>query len=123
MSKGLDVLLNDSLRNVVSLLYERSYSYYRKYEDERIAFHNDHSEAKLMEYFTMIYNPKLYTRIEFQISQEDYLKMQNDDSFIKLLYAISFENSAVQERAKRTENSILSLLQLLEKELESLKNN
>ncbi|MGB5420134.1 DUF6090 family protein [Algibacter sp.] len=117
-SKGVEVISNDSLRNAISLLYERSYPYYKRYEEERLRFHALHSEPKLLEYFDMKFalTDKYYGA--FYISAEDYKTLQKDSSFLKLLSAIAFENSAVQNRGERTEASIISLLEFLQKELE-----
>jgi hypothetical protein len=55
----------------------------------------------------------------FIITPEDYKKLKQDTSFLKLLSAISFENSAVQNRGQRAENSMKSLLNFLERELKN----
>ena len=59
---------------------------------------------------------------DFEISHEDFQKLKNDTTFIKLLSAIAFENSAVQNRGKRIEQSIISLLNELEEELLTKEN-
>ena len=53
----------------------------------------------------------------FEISHEDFQKLKSDTTFLKLLSAIAFENSAVQIRGKRIEQGIISLLHALEEEL------
>ena len=116
-SKGVEIISNDSLRNSISLLYERSYPYYKRYEEERLRFHAMHSEPKLLEYFSMYFDPSLKYMGNFKISQEDYDKLKNDTTFFKLLSAIAFENSTVQNRGKRTEKGIISLLKAIKKEL------
>lgn len=116
-SKGVEVISNDSLRNDISLLYERAYTYYRRYEDERIAFHNLQSEPKLLDYFHKNFDNNSTWFAKYHITQQDYNKLKVDESFSKLLSAIAFENSAVQNRAQRTEKRILNLLQFIESEL------
>ena len=118
-SKGVEIISNDSLRNSISLLYERSYPYYKRYEEERLRFHAMHSEPKLLEYFSMFFNPTKRYYGDFKISQEDYNKLRNDPTFLKLLSAIAFENSAQQNRGERTEQGIFLLLKSIEKELSS----
>jgi hypothetical protein len=49
-SKGIEIISNDSLRNDISLLYERTYPYYKRYEEERLRFHALHSEPILLNY-------------------------------------------------------------------------
>jgi hypothetical protein len=116
-SKGLEVISNDSLRNAISLLYERSYPYYKRYEEERLRFHALHSEPILLKYFSMHFDLDAFYYGDFEISHEDFQKLKSDTTFLKLLSAIAFENSAVQNRGKRIEQSIISLLNELEEEL------
>ena len=115
-SKGVEVISNDSLRNDISLLYERSYPYYKRYEEERLRFHALHSEPLLLKYFTMQFNLSRKYYGDFKISQEDYNKIRTDDAFQKLLSAIAFENAAVQNRGEGVIKNIESLLNSIEKE-------
>lgn len=121
-SKGVEVISNDNLRNDISLLYEQAYTYYRRYEDERLDFHNLHSEPKLLEYFYKNFDSRATWYAKYLITQEDYNKLRSDESFSKLLSAIAFENSAVQNRAQRTERHIINLLQFIEEELKQNDN-
>ena len=116
-SKGVEIISNDNLRNDISLLYERSYPYYKRYEEERLRFHALHSEPLLLEYFSMHFNPSIAHFGEFMISQEDYSKLRNDQAFSKMLSAIAFENSAVQDRGQKAARGIISLLESIEQEL------
>ena len=116
-SKGVEVISNDSLRNDISLLYERSYPYYKRYEEERLRFHALHSEPLLLKYFTMQFNLSRKYYGDFKISQEDYNKIRTDDAFLKLLSAIAFENAAVQNRGQGVIKNIKSLLNSIEKEI------
>lgn len=118
-SKGVEVISNDSLRNKISVLYEQAYPYYRRYEEERLAFHAQHSEPILLKYFNMNFEPNSKDMGEFKVSGEDYKKLREDDLFNKLLSAIAFENTVVQNRARRTETGIKNLLGSIEKELET----
>lgn len=116
-SKGVEVISNDSLRNNISLLYERDYTYYRRYEDERLDFFNLNTQPKLLEYFYKNFDINATWYAKYQITQQDYEKLRADESFYKLLSSIAFENAAVQNRAKRTEEHIKNLLQFIEYEL------
>jgi hypothetical protein len=51
VSKGIGIISNDSLRNDISIHYERLYSYYKRYEEERLRFHALHSEPVLLNYY------------------------------------------------------------------------
>ncbi|SFZ93948.1 hypothetical protein SAMN05428642_103448 [Flaviramulus basaltis] len=118
VSKGIGIISNDSLRNDISLLYERLYSYYKRYEEERLRFHAMHSEPKLLEYFVMKFNSNVTKYYgNFEISKEDYNKLKKDENFFKLMSAITYENSGVLNRAQRVESKIISLISALDEEL------
>ena len=117
VSKGVEIILNDSLRGAISNLYETSYPYYRRYEEERTLFKLQQINPKLIEYFTWLPNPELYFFAFFQISKDDYYKMKNDPKILKLLYAIVHENSVIQNRAQRTEGNIVEIIGQLKDEL------
>lgn len=120
VSKGIGIISNDSLRNDISLHYERLYSYYKRYEEERIQFHALHSEPKLIEYFTPSYDEKQKYYVVHEISQEDFSILKKDKAFIKVVSAIFYENSTVKNKAERVEISILSLIKSLDNEIKSL---
>jgi hypothetical protein len=120
-SKGVEVISNDSLRNAISLLYERAYPYYKRYEEERLRFHALHSEPILLNYLYMNFNPSSKFYGEFIITNEDYKILKQDSNFLKLLAAIAFENSAVHDRGEKTEKNMRSLLSFLENEI-AIKN-
>ncbi|WP_283637018.1 DUF6090 family protein [Aquaticitalea lipolytica] len=117
VSKGIGIITNDSLRNDISVHYERLYNYYKRYEEERLRFHATHSEPILLKHFNMKYQEKYKYYAIFETSNEDYLILKNDDSFIKLTDAIKFENSGVRNRAKRVETNTLALIEALNNEL------
>jgi len=121
-SKGMEVISNDSLRNSISLLYERAYPYYRRYEEERLRFHALHSEPQLINYFFMQFESDTNITGHFFISQEDYEELKNDSSFKKLLAAISFENSMVIDRGNRTIGAIKNLISFINKEIDNYEN-
>tara|TARA_R110001583_G_scaffold73483_3_gene204428 strand:+ start:1039 stop:1803 length:765 start_codon:yes stop_codon:yes gene_type:complete len=122
-SKGVEVISNDSLRNAISLLYERSYPYYKRYEEERLRFHALHSEPQLLKYLYMNFDIGATFYGKFIITNEDYKKLKQDSSFLKLLAAITFENSSVQNRGEKTEKSMRMLLSFLENEINQKDNN
>lgn len=117
-SKGVDLILNDDLRESLSLLYESSYSYYYRYEDELAQFKTHHIYPKLLEYFSWITIPELLFMAQFQITQDDFIQIKQDASFIKLIHAISMQNSLVKNRAERTEKKIKELMAQINNELE-----
>jgi hypothetical protein len=119
VSKGLALIQSDSLRNALSINYERLYTYYSRYEEERLNFHALHSEPMLLRYFHMNFDTEYTYCMTFDISEKDYDRMRKDQDFLKLLSAIKLENSAVMNRGQRVENNIETLLSLIAAELSS----
>lgn len=117
-SKGVDIIRNDSLRISISSIYESSYPYYGKYEQERIQYKIHQMSPILLDHFTWIFNPDEYFKSSYKISTEDYMKIKKNGSFLKLVHATSLENRVVQDRAKRIEQQILDLFDFLKEELE-----
>jgi hypothetical protein len=119
VSKGVEIILNDSLRGSLSLLYESLYSYYYRYEEERTQFKLQEINPSLLKYFEWHTRPELQFFGHYQISSIDYLMIKKDANFPKLLYAIAYDNSLVQNRAHRVERGIESLIFEIENELET----
>jgi len=120
-SKGIDLIVNDSLRKTISILYESSYPYYNSYQEERLQFSLIHIDPKMLEYFSWIHSSKPGFG-EYLISQEDYIKIKNDALFLKFVRAIAFENYLVQRRARRIEMNIAEAIDILKAELERNQN-
>lgn len=118
VSKGVEIVLNDSLRGAISVLYESAYSYYNKYEEERIKFKAEQINPVLLRYFTAATKPDSMWKSSFFISPEDYRLMRNESVFFKLVNIINFENHIVYDRAGRTKKHIDSLKKLIEEELQ-----
>ena len=119
LSKGLDIISNDSLRGDISKLYELSYPYYAKYENERIFKINNIILPKYMAYFSFFWlDDDSFFNGTSEITQENYLKAKNDDSFINTLNLAIQENKMVQNRAQRTADYIQGLIAFINKELE-----
>ena len=116
-SNGVEIILNDSLRRAISVLYESNYPYYRRYETEHEQFKIQQINPGLLEYFNWFIRPDLKFLGILEISSSDFMKLKNDTSFIKLLHAIKFENSVVQNRAQRIERSIIDVSGMLKEEL------
>ena len=119
VSKGVEIILNDTLRGSLSLLYESLYSYYYRYEEERTQFKLQEINPLLLKYFEWHPQPGLYFFGHYQISSIDYLMIKKDVMFTKLLYAIVYDNTLVQNRAHRVERGIESLIFEIENELET----
>jgi hypothetical protein len=116
-SKGLDIISNDSLRGAISKLYESSYPYYAKYENERIFKINNIILPKYTEYLSMVSDPDNFFRGTSEISQSDYIALKNDASFVNVLNLAIHENNMVQDRAQRTSGYINDLIDFIDEEL------
>jgi len=119
-SKGLDIISNDSLRGSISKLYESSYPYYAKYENERIFKINNIILPKYAEYLSMVSDPDNFFRGTSEISDTDYIALKNDASFINVLNLAIHENNMVQDRAQRTSGYINDLIDFIDEELDVL---
>ncbi len=74
-----------------------------------------------MEYFSWLHNSEIRFGNYF-ISREEYVKLKNDSSFLKLVHAIAYENALVQKRARTLAKNISDVIILLKYELD-LKDN
>ncbi|MFY0606103.1 MAG: hypothetical protein JXR10_05270 [Cyclobacteriaceae bacterium] len=116
-TKGVDIIINDELRNEISSLYEIWYTYYGKYEIERVNYISNIVKPKLIDYFSMSLNPDYYMKSEYNISTEDFRKMKSDESFKKLIQAVKYENQLVLFRASQLLDEISALEESIDKEL------
>jgi len=78
-------------------------------------------DPKMMEYFSWLHNSEIRFGNYF-ISREEYVKLKNDSSFLKLVHAIAYENALVQKRARTLAKNISDVIILLKYELD-LKDN
>jgi len=116
VSKGVEIIQNDSLRKSISVNFESMYSYYNKYQDERLDYKIQTLDPILVKYFTWIPNESAFLG-EYQISHQDYSRLKAENSFIKLISGIKRENNLVQNRAERVMKNIVNLTELLDNEL------
>lgn len=121
VSKGVDIIQNDSLRQSISQLYESAYTYYYRYEEERTQFLLLHLEQKLNEYFSREVKPELMFFSVYNVSESDLSRLKKDESFKKLVSAVKLRNEIVKNRAQRIAGYIEKLIDQLEMELK-LKN-
>ncbi|WP_370477842.1 DUF6090 family protein [Tamlana flava] len=117
VSKGVEIVSNDSLRGAISVLYESVYSYYNKYEEERIKFKAEQIHPVLLKYFTAHVRPEFLWKSSFYIAPEDYVQMKKEGEFLRLVNSVNFENYMVHNRAERTKKYIQDLTKFIEEEL------
>lgn len=117
VSKGVEIVKNDSLRELISVLYESNYPYYKRYEEERTQYKIQHIYPRLLSHTTLEYRQDLYFRAVAKVSQKDYDNLRTNEAFMKFVHATSYENSIVQDRARFVERRILGLKEFLKNEL------
>ena len=118
VSKGVEIVSNDSLRGAISVLYESAYSYYNKYEEERIKFKAEQIHPVLLKYFTAHVRPEFFLwKSSFYIAPEYYVQMKKEGEFLRLVNGVNFENYMVHNRAERTKKHIQDLTKFIEDEL------
>jgi hypothetical protein len=122
LSKGVGIIQNDSLRKAITKLFESTYSYYYRYEEERIHFRLQYISPGLQAYFyadtSSIDDSQFIDYGSFSISLSDYSDLKRENKFSKLVSLIIFENEGVQLRARIVEQGILNLIEQISRELE-----
>lgn len=116
-SKGVEIVVNDSLRMAISDLYESYYPYYAQYEKERITFKSNIIQPYFLNYFSWLNDLDKYFLTTFRCTNEDYVQLKNDGSFEKVIRAADFENKFVRLRAETMEEKILALKKQIFQEL------
>ena len=114
-SKGVDIIRNDSLREMISNHYELNYPYYKKYETERTEFKIRQTNPFLMQYFTWSHDSDSAREDSFVITDKDYNYIKDNGSLKKVVAATAWENNLINSRAKELEIQITRLIQLINK--------
>jgi cell division protein FtsL len=122
VSKGVEVIRNDSLRATISKLYESSYPYYEKYEEERIHFKATHLQPILIKYFTWFQSDDRAFFSDMNTTLKDFTELKESGDFLKVVNAASFESWFVQYRANDIERQIVDLIMFIENELKTDKS-
>lgn len=117
-SKGVETVVNDSLRMAISDLYESYYPYYDQYEKERITFKSNIIQPYFLKYFSWLSDEDKFFLTTLNCTEKDYLKLKNEESFVKVIRAADFENKFVRLRAQTMEEKISSLKKQIRQELE-----
>ena len=119
MSEGIEIVSNDSLRGAITKLYEQDYPYYSKYENERVSLISHVYNPRIVDYFSFEWSDEGSFKGTSEISQDNYLKMINDTSFINTLQLVIYQNELVKNRAEIILGYITDLISQIEIELES----
>ncbi|TFG72400.1 MAG: hypothetical protein E4H26_11090 [Flavobacteriales bacterium] len=117
VSKGVEIIENDSLRGAISVLYESAYPYYYRYEEERTQFKVHQINPVLLAYFNWLPSTNRFFPGLYEISISEYINIKNDQTFIRIVNAVVHENALVQNRAQRIESSIVKVMGQLQNEL------
>ncbi len=122
VSKGVEIIENDSLRGAISVLYESTYPYYYRYEEERTQFKVHQINPVLLAYFNWLPSTNRFFPGLYEISISEYINIKNDPTFIRIVNAVVHENALVQNRAQRIESSIVKVMEQLQNELMLIKS-
>lgn len=118
VSKGVELVTNDSLRKAISGLYESRYPYYARYEQERIAFVGQNIEPMLLDHVTFIAKPDVFFLSSAVITDKDFKRLKGHEAFPMMVGAVAVENMYVRDRAKRVAAEIKKLSEMIDHELE-----
>ena len=122
ISSGEEIIKRDSLRESLSRLYESTYSYYYRYEEERTQFIQVSVNPVVLDYFMMEFNPDVgFWQGEYRISEKDFIRFKNDPRVPKTASAVAFNNSMVQNRAFRVQREINKVQQQINQYLAGTK--
>ena len=116
LTNGVGIILNDSLRGAITALYESSYSYYNRKENEHDRFMHDYVDPLYLKYFT--WDGVAAFKGERRLPRRDYERLLSDDYFSKLVGNVKREHLGLHDLAGRTERQIRELIEELEVELE-----
>ncbi|WP_375325365.1 DUF6090 family protein [Flagellimonas sp. GZD32] len=131
LSKGLDIIKNDTIRNRITDLYEARYKYLKTWESERIVYNNA-LESKVSPYYgtqvlmlehipaDLIIKGSVETLLKFQFFRNirNYEILKKDfelHGIIKHIETMSKMLSAIHTSVK---NDNLEVINMIEKELE-----
>ncbi len=111
-SKGVEIILNDTLRRTITELYESTYDYYLKYESEKRLFIEYNVESILKDKF-----------LSFETSSGSVLKpinykmLQNNTAFLSIIYYIKGRNYIVKQKAIMVKQHIQSITEIMQNKL------
>jgi hypothetical protein len=119
VSKGVELVTNDSLRKAISALYESRYPYYARYEQERIDFIEQNLEPILLDHVTFIAKPDVFFLTSAEITIADFERLKQNEAFLKMVGGVAVENMFVKDRAQRAAAEIKNVTELIDQELEN----
>ncbi len=117
-SKGIDIIVNDSLRRIISEHYTSLYDYYGQYNQERIDLWGNDSERLLKNNFQMmLIVDTAGNTVGYELIPIDIDELKKDPSFLANIRFLQYRNRMIKLRANWVKKSIADLQSMIEEEL------
>jgi len=134
-SKGLDLVLNEALRNRITDVYEDQYKYLLTWESERINYNKTLLESAMIPYMgisklplaakpksiTLKGNAKILTEFEYFRNIRNYKQLKEDQNFHSMIKNVEIWSSALEYVHSSVKMDVIDLIHQIDKELESRK--
>jgi hypothetical protein len=131
-SKGLDIILNDSLRNSITDLYEDRYNYILTFERERINYNKNLLENAKKPYIGIETLPlnmkpksiiikgsaKVLTDIGYFRNIRNYDQLKEDKDFQSMIKNVEIWSTALEYIHSSAKKDAINLIKKIDKELE-----
>ena len=132
-SKGLEIILNDSLRKGITDLYEDRYKYLLTYEKERIDYNNYALEIAMEPYYgtknlsndimpnTIILKGTVQTLLDFNFFRNirNFDLLKQDKEIHGMIKDIEIWATIFASEHERVRNKVLNLIDQIDEELEN----
>ena len=132
-SKGLDLILNDSLRNSITDLYEDQYNYLLTYEYERINYNKTFLETAMAPYMgikelsvdvkpnSIVIKDKgqILTEFGYFRNIRNFKQLKDDEDFHGMIKNVEIWSSALESIHRSVKNDVIDLIGQIENELEN----
>ncbi|MCB9258458.1 MAG: hypothetical protein H6612_03815 [Ignavibacteriales bacterium] len=112
LSQGIELILNDTLRRAITNLYESTYDYYQKYENERRNFVKENIETKLISNFTLIDSEN-----DPLLKPQKYNDLLTNTEFFSLLSFAKVKNLTILKKAINVKKEIQILSKIIQENI------
>ncbi len=113
-TKGIDIVSNDSLRIQITDFYERTITYYQKYENERFAMVEREFKHYNIKHFSLSPSPLF---LQMKRTPFDLDALHRDQQWLSLIQTNARLAHVMMVKGEQLEKSIIGLISDIEKEL------